>query len=280
MRECQCSLFYCCYLSLTCWIRLNFINLRIGPGCHWLIEWKTYFPYFQMAAALVCQICGGTHETGMCGYPNFLHRCPRCLVISLDGTGHSTPCYPTHTVSSFRSDVYALSPTTLLAMRFPQGKVFSFDKANGQFIEVADDFKLLSAATEGMFYASKTDDGLRTIFYDAISIKRFSIMFAVRNKNRWRFRFRFRGLLSATDGFVLFPMRKTFYNNGHLLQFPAEFSLNTVLIIGIDSLDENFKVYTKSGNRYVGKATYSNKEDAVKFSENMNGNKDHHRSFD
>lgn len=235
-----------------------------------------------MESAEVCRNCGNDHATGMCDYPNFMHRCPRCLVTSLNGTGHSTPCYPTHTVSSFRSDVYALSPTTLFAMRFPQGKIFSFDKASGQFIEVEDDFKLLSAATEGMFSASKTVDGLRCIFYDAISIKRFSIMFAVRNQSRWRFRFR--AMLSATDGLLCFPMRKTFYNNGHLLQFPEEFSLNTVLIIGIDSPDEeinvNFKVLTNSDDRYVGKVIYSKKKDAVKISDNMNGAINYQRSFD
>lgn len=155
-----------------------------------------------------CFNCGQNHATGLCSFPSILNRCPRCLVISLDGNGHSSPCYPINTVTSFRSDVYALRPAKLFGMRFAQGSIFSFDKAAGQFVEVTDDFQLISPATEGIFYSSKTNLGFRSIFYDAISVKRFSIMFAVRNQNRWRFRFR--AILSASDGLLCFPMRKTY----------------------------------------------------------------------
>lgn len=192
-----------------------------------------------------CINCGGNHMTGSCDYPNFLHRCHRCLVTSLNGTGHQSPCYPENTVSCFRSDVYASSLIELFTIRFAdtETNLFNFDNSNQEFSPLTDKFKYLSPSREGIFTASKTLTGNRTITYEASSVKRFSIIFAVFKDNRWRFRFR--ALFSPTDGILCFPMYKTFYNQGRSLVIPDEFKFNTVLVIGLNSPNIEFKVNFK-----------------------------------
>lgn len=126
-----------------------------------------------------CVNCGSDqHHTGSCPEPNDIHCCPRCLFTSLDGTGHTTPCFPRNTISGFRSNVYAITPKTLFKLRFndPNGKMLVLNDDIGNFVNIPDDI-LFSPATEGVFQFLKTLDGnAQLVTYRAASVKRFSII--------------------------------------------------------------------------------------------------------
>ncbi|XP_031626191.1 uncharacterized protein LOC116342644 [Contarinia nasturtii] len=240
-----------------------------------------------------CLNCGLVHNTDDCDFPSLIRRCPRCLVTSVNGENHTTPCYPTHTVAQFRTNVYGLTPTRMFSIRFQDiDWVYHWDKNTGSFEHVTDDFMLLSPATEGIFRSGSSSTS-RAIHYDAVSAKRFSVLIAVFDGSRWRFRIRV--LCSPTDGVICFPLAKTFYNQGRQLILPDEYKMNTALVIGINAakvndISMNFRVNCITLNQestslpggqsqYFGCVHYSKAKDCATVDEILRPSRNIQRRF-
>lgn len=64
--------------------------------------------------------------------------------------------------------------------------------------------------------------------YDAVSIKRFSIVFGFYHKKAWRLRIRL--VVTTSIGIILFPVTKTLFIENGKFQVPEDYRANTVQI--------------------------------------------------
>lgn len=180
---------------------------------------------------LYCYICKGrSHQTSECTFPNYLHQCSRCFVVSLDEGSHLQ--------SSFRRNVYGSQPVVLFKIRLENSAdwIKVFDAQNGSFDVVRENTSFISPATEGLFELKSDENGKQMVSYSAVSIKRFSVLVAVFANHKWRFRLRI--VLTEDRGILCFPMRTTFdtVNGKHMI--PEGFRYNTPLILGIGTTGE------------------------------------------
>lgn len=189
-----------------------------------------------------CANCGSPeHHTGSCADSNRIHCCPRCLFSSIDGNGHTSPCFPQNTVSGFRSNVYAISPKTLFKLRVNDqcGTMFVLNGEIGKFVSVPNDI-LFSPATEGIFEFKKLNENVQMITYRGASVKRFSVILCVLNKNLWRMRARL--VVTQYEGVLCFKMYKTMYKDENgCFRIADEFKNNTAMIIGMKSESDEIK---------------------------------------
>lgn len=232
-----------------------------------------------------CINCGDeNHRIDTCDEPNQVHGCPRCLFSSLDGSGHSSPCFPLFTRSGFRKDVHSVKPKAILKILLnePDTALYVLDKEKGQFVQPGDGATIVSAATEGLFEfdVKKGENTKFLITFMGASVKRFNIMFAVLNDGLWRLRHRC--VLSPYEGLIGFKMHKTMYKNGNdRYTIFEEFKINSALVIGVktaaDSLNYRFQVNAnESGivndtrfNGYEGNIVWNKRSDSVVISENL-----------
>lgn len=239
--------------------------------------------------------------------PNYLLRCPDCLVVSTSGHGHLNPCPPINTISCFRSTIYANTMTRVFQLLFdnPDYSIQLLDKAS--FVEVTQgkqfvggflciqivvivlsnnnvqitDTKMISDVIEGMFSFKKTKNGKKIMTFSATSIKRFSIIIAFWHKNSWRMRTRL--VASLTNGLIAFPLTKKIFMENGRISLPSEYVNNTALFIGIhaptDVINLCLRIYANANgkniyefekfNGYSAKIEWSRLRDEIWLSENL-----------
>lgn len=179
-----------------------------------------------------------------CTVPMLYLRCYRCLVISHDGSGHTSPCMPKYTISGLRTDIYAKPIYQMFQFRVKKsdGVVHYLNIDSGRF-EVLDGQSLLCPATDGILDSFSGEKYLR-LTYSACAFKRFSIVIAVLMNGCWRLRYRI--VPSAVHGILVFKMRSTLhFTNGRVI-LPDDFKLNTILVVGIKpsgSFKINFRIF-------------------------------------
>lgn len=75
------------------------------------------------------------HAIELCSCPNYFENCSQCLVVSLDGNGHSDSCRSINTKSEFRADIYGKMPMPIFKMRIenPHDVLHVLNKTSGMF---------------------------------------------------------------------------------------------------------------------------------------------------
>lgn len=166
--------------------------------------------------------------------PNHYHRCPECLVFSLDGRGHISPCAPLRSISPRRKHMYSDTMTTVFQLRFDQQcSIQIFDSEHRVFFNVDPGLKLHNDIIEGIFSFKKLQSDQTVMSYNAVSIKRFAIVFAFWYNDAWRVRFRL--VITSSNGLVAFPLTKTLFIDDDEILMPSEYKTNTVLFFGLHS---------------------------------------------
>lgn len=201
------------------------------------------------ARLAACYNCGNVHSI-ICPFPTYYQRCHRCLVISLDGSGHTAPCAQINTISGTRADIFAKKSVPLLKLRLSKqdASLHFLNTDIGQFEEMTNGQQLICSATDGYISMSEAND-YRYISYNAASFKRMSFIVAVLDRNGY-WRLRFRAVVTQTHGLLLFKLRSTLQkeNGGFIL--PNEYRLNTVIILGLkpsaNSLTMAFRIFANS----------------------------------
>lgn len=164
--------------------------------------------------------------------PSRYHPCPECLVVSNDGCGHVLPCPPKRTISGRREQLITSTMNKVFQLRFEEDchiKVLNGD--TGKFIDVRPGTSFFNEVIEGIFSFKATPNNRSVLTFDAVSIKRFSMVFGFFYKKAWRLRLRL--VVTTTNGIVGFPMTKTMFMNDGKFEVPKEFQTNTVLLFGL-----------------------------------------------
>lgn len=227
----------------------------------------------------VCFNCGSDHDVSECKDPNIWIKCPRCLVLSMDGSGHSQGCRMNGTASAVRSNIYALKPLDMFMMRVknPDDSVFVLNKKTNAFEIVEGNLTMLANSVDGIIMIGKSDDGHVLIRYSAASMKRFSIQFAFVHENDWRYRFR--AVVTHQEGVLCFAMQRSVEKSNKKYIFPEK--TNTVLVLGIRTAAENsrigFRILANSNGTpfgprpddYYGHVTWSKSMDLIEVSRNL-----------
>lgn len=182
--------------------------------------------------ALKCYNCNGGHEAEHCKWPEFLLCCPQCLVISFDGKNHISPCQPINRIVSPRPDIFAVSPTKLFDIAFFTNAVgILFLNEHGQMEILTTEQTLLSMATDGILSLKNVDESRVALRYEATSQSRFSILFAILDRQQiWRLRFR--AVLTPVNGLLVFKLHSTLPVESGMYKIPQN-QKNAIAVIGL-----------------------------------------------
>lgn len=208
-----------------------------------------------------CWNCGGNHNVSMCNFPELMHCCPKCLVVSLDGHSHLKPCQPTNRISRFRPNIFAEKPTKLFEVVFSAIDVDLFFLNNdGQFENITDTH-LLSVAVDGLLSA-KTNGTMHCLTFQATSYARSSMIFAVLDdKNVWRLRFR--AVLTPIHGLMVFDQTSMLRCESGRYNLPKTDTNNTIALIGIKQKTNKFDalctIYAKSNSEETYRGSFGRK---------------------
>lgn len=233
-------------------------------------EFKVRFHQRLYASAVnqtACFNCGKIHST-CCEFPIYFSRCYRCLVISFDGSGHTSPCAPVNTISGIRSDIFVKTPLPLLKLRLKRSEstIHYLNLEDGRFKQFTDGKMLLVSATDGLF-SFKESDNYNILSYDASSIKRMSFIVAVLSGNGY-WRLRYRCVLTTIHGLLLFKLRSTLQMQNGRFILPPEYKSNTTFVLGIKpeafSVKMDFRIFANENgiidqrifNGYTSSATW------------------------
>lgn len=230
-----------------------------------------------------CYNCGSSkHFTGYCSFPQKLAKCTVCLAVSLTGRDHEPPCKPAENLIGLKMAAMAMKPLPILKVMLASSldSFHVFNGASNEFehIDQGAYSQFQSVETDGLFLVKGPE---KSIEYSAISLKCFSILFAVFRGNDWYFRFR--AFVTPGNGVVCVPIHKVFEKRGGRLSFPPEFSLNTAFIIGVSSanLGANIKMFVYANENgqilsdedgYSGSVKWEKKGNSVRISESLNVN--------
>lgn len=229
-----------------------------------------------------CFNCGSVeHKTDGCPNPSYLSKCSRCLIVSPNGGDHGLPCTRVHTEYGLKTSIMALETSSVFQIRFTNtsDSLYIFNGANNnmELIEPDAFSQYQSTETDGIF-TTYNDKGERVIDYDAIVFKRFSVLFAFYDDGNWYFRYR--GVVTSTHGLICFPVRKVFQNHRDKFFLPREFSSNTALVIGVNSILPSTKLQVKvyanpsgelndANDCYVGSLEWYKETQSVEISQNL-----------
>lgn len=203
---------------------------------------------------------------------NDFHRCSECLVISSDGRGHLRPCPPTNTISMLRSNVYSRPISRLFEIRFedPRYRILLLNNETGDFVDVNPNMVMNNEILEGFFSFKTVRSGKCVMSFDAVSVKRFAILFAFCRNESWRIRLCL--VFTTKNGVLGYKVTKTLYaeNNGSY-EVPATWKRNTVLFFGIQSgnkdVDMIIRIHTQ--NMYEARISYDCSRDEVHLSDEI-----------
>lgn len=219
----------------------------------------------------ICCNCGKEHANKNCAFPNYLVNCPKCLVVSFDGNGHTNPCRSAQ-VSSFRSDVYGRIPQPIFKLRIRNANdvLHQFNHITGTFVRIDQDSMCIHAhAVDGAFQIKRNQNRQLLIGFDATSVKRFSLAFAFFSEGAWRLRSRL--VVTNSDGILCFPLHTTFEHKNGVYRMPNDFNLNTVMIFGIGAADNESIVDVKVFANQTG--FLNNEDDFNGYYGNLNWNR-------
>lgn len=143
--------------------------------------------------------------------------------------------------------------------------------------EVKNDAVYHAHSINGVF-GIRSVQGKSVITFSATLIKRFSVAVAYFVDGLWRLRYRL--VVTLQDGVLGFLMHKTIENRNGVYRIPAEFDVNTALIIGIASPDlkseVKLRIYAnKQGcindgfNGYEGTVSFDKFLDRASFSDTL-----------
>lgn len=211
-------------------------------------------------AATICYNCGMNHELSECTFPLYSVPCTHCLVVSVNGTNHTSSCMPTNKISAIRSNLLAEKAITLFKMGYDPNDVQTFYLHNEIFVEITPTTKLLSAPTESILSVQAASDKEQCIVMQQTSFKRCGILFAIMDKKGiWRIRFR--GVVTPKHGLIIFKVSQTMSIVNGKVSVPNDFG-NTIAIIGIKTQPtiENFylkfQVHANSSG-FIGKKRFN-----------------------
>lgn len=178
---------------------------------------------------------------------NHFRRCLECLITSFDGHGHLPPCAPDHTESHMQVDTYSRKMSRLLQIRFenPRNIVQMFNNANGQFIDLPDTI-VNNDVIGGIFTFKNLPSGKKIVSFDATSVNRFGILFAFLHNGSWRVRLSL--VFTTRNGVLGFKATKTLYKNNGRFEVPTTWAANTVLFLGVRSVNNEDVPRSHYGN--------------------------------
>lgn len=170
--------------------------------------------------------------------PQTIRRCEICLMNIFDDLEHT--CFaPNQRVSWLRTGVYVTAPLPLFEMEF-NGDIYHLNAFTEKFEKIFDGKVLLSPSTDGLIKFQR--DGNRSVAsYASGSFKRFRIVVAMYSENSCRLLFHVE--TSANHGLLFHKLDLELrVTNGHIVT-PTEYNLNTVLILGIETLWMDCRIY-------------------------------------
>lgn len=178
---------------------------------------------------LLCFNCGENHSIESCELPTYFWHCPRCLVVSFDGSNHSQPCLPINTISLTRINIISRETVPLFSLRFACAECsVVYMSENGRFEELPK--TLLSPVVNCIInYEISTTYNFLTV--SASSFSRFSVLIAIFQKGYWRSRFRC--VLTNKHGLIVFKMTSTLHMENGRFILPNALQSNTVCVIGL-----------------------------------------------
>lgn len=190
--------------------------------------------------------------------PNFIQRCPECLVISPTGSGHVSPCPPCNTISPLRSSISSTTMTPVIKIRFenPLCSVQVLNKEINRFVDVHPNLKMLNEVIEGIFHFNTIGRGRKVMTFEAASMKRFSIIFAFLHKHSRKLRLRM--VISLKNGVVAFPLTKTLFLDKGNIDVPKEYNANTALFIGLHTQSDDIQFTVRAYANAAGRNIISN----------------------
>lgn len=141
------------------------------------------------------------------------------------------------------------------------------DSESGAFADVTAD--LNNELLEGVFSFKRLASGKRIMSFDAITVKRFAILFAFCHNESWCVRL---GLISTTkNGFLGFKITKTLYQDNGKFAVPPPWNGNTALVFGIQSgrndIDMRIRVFTE--RMYECYISYHYARDEINLSDEL-----------
>lgn len=136
---------------------------------NWLIELEQQVQYQTNANvddSVVCINCNENHRYENCEHPNLSMHCKNCLILSLDGNNHLSPCQRINKISLIRPDILATPIFSLFRFIYDQSEadLFYLHK-RGRFKPIKEDFHLFSPITTTVvsFDKNQLDEKCRTI---------------------------------------------------------------------------------------------------------------------
>lgn len=134
-------------------------------------------------------------------------------------------------------------------------------------------------AINGVFEV-RSVQGKLVIGFNATMLKRFSIAVAYFTEGLWRLRYRL--IVTHQDGVLCFPLYKTLKEQNGVYHIPAEYDINTALVIGIDTAEleseVKLRIYAnesgsieKNFNGYDGTVKFDKFLDKAHCSESLKG---------
>lgn len=113
----------------------------------------------------------------------------------------------------------------------------------------------------GCFIIEKDNYNQSLLTFLSSSLNKFSIVFVIKIDGLWRFR---GGIIATEDiGVIGYPLHTTFEMAPNELSFPEKFHKNTVMIIGIDTMKNDFSMSLKvfaemkpNGGPYFGEISW------------------------
>lgn len=219
--------------------------------------------YNMQGVQITCLNCSKVHDSGYCMYPFYWVPCCRCIVFSLDGSGHMMPCGEVNTISPFRDIILSQPLIAMYTMRLSKrlGDMLFLNRESGRFELFENKQRLTNSYIEGLFMFKSTEN-YNVLSYGASTFTRFSVVIAVLSNGYWRARFRV--VTSNIHGLLVFKLRNTIpIQNGRVI-LPDEFKKNTVLVLGIKpssyAVKVEFRVFANTGrsSNYSGCVVWQN----------------------
>lgn len=193
-----------------------------------------------------CLNCNKMHPTNMCNLPFFSIPCIYCLVISndgYDGYHHINPCRPVNTISDIRTNLLASNALTLLQINYPVNDVDVMYMAHdaSSFKMFTHNVKLVSVPAESLLTFREIDTNTNAIAVKQYRYKRCSILIVVLDKSNM-YRVRFLLVFTPIHGVLVFSYSTTPNMRNGLLEIPAQFTKNTIVILLLKPKNENFYI--------------------------------------
>lgn len=203
---------------------------------------------------------------------NEYRRCPECLVISTNGSGHKPPCPPLHTASLLRENIFSCEMNQMFQIRFenPNEKIQILNE-EGTFMDLSSDMILHNDIIGGVFcFKNLASSGKTVLTYTGIEARRFTILFAFFRKGKLRIRFSL--VFTREYGCFGFKVTKTaFPEIDGTFKIPVTWDANTVLFFAIQpkncDVDVAIRLFTEP--RIEGQISYDFARDEINLSDSL-----------